>query len=88
MLFAFALVATPRATLAADDFACAKYAEPLAYNACLASHGPKANIGAHSGGEGEPDAPPGANGEPSGGRSRLAARNAPPRTGPHGVHVK
>jgi hypothetical protein len=25
-----------------DDPACAKYQEPLAYNACLASHGPKA----------------------------------------------
>jgi hypothetical protein len=25
------------------DPACAKYQEPLAYNACLASHGPKAN---------------------------------------------
>ena len=54
MLLAIALVAAPRATLAADDSACAKYADPLAYNACLASHGPRANIGAHSGGEGEP----------------------------------
>jgi hypothetical protein len=26
----------------ADDPACAKYEDPLAYNACLASHGPKA----------------------------------------------
>jgi hypothetical protein len=26
----------------ADDPACAKYQDPLAYNACLASHGPKA----------------------------------------------
>ena len=26
-----------------DDPACARYEDPLAYNACLASHGPKAN---------------------------------------------
>ena len=31
----------------ADNPACAKFEEPLAYNACLASHGPKAtDIGA------------------------------------------
>lgn len=28
---------------AADDLACAQYREPMAYNACLARHGPKAN---------------------------------------------
>ena len=56
MLLAFALVATPRATLAADDSACARYADPLAYNACLASHGPKANIARPSDGDG-PAAP-------------------------------
>jgi hypothetical protein len=27
---------------AEDDPVCARYTEPLAYNACLASHGPKA----------------------------------------------
>jgi hypothetical protein len=27
---------------AADDPACAQYREPMAYNACLARHGPKA----------------------------------------------
>jgi hypothetical protein len=35
---------------AQDDPACARYQEPMAYNACLARHGPKANdVGAHSG---------------------------------------
>jgi hypothetical protein len=29
----------------ADNPACAQYREPMAYNACLAQHGPKANIG-------------------------------------------
>ena len=28
---------------AQDEAACATYQEPMAYNACLASHGPKAN---------------------------------------------
>ncbi len=36
--------------LAEDDPSCAQYQEPMAYNACLARHGPKANAaGAHSG---------------------------------------
>ncbi len=35
---------------AEDDPSCAQYQEPMAYNACLARHGPKANgVGAHSG---------------------------------------
>ena len=42
MLLAFAAVASHSAARAQDDPACAKYQEPLAYNACLASHGPKA----------------------------------------------
>ena len=47
LIFVSALAALPRAALGQDDPACAKYQEPLAYNACLASHGPKANrIGA------------------------------------------
>jgi hypothetical protein len=34
---------------AEDDPACAQYREPMAYNACLARHGPKANgVGALS----------------------------------------
>jgi hypothetical protein len=43
MLLVVALVASPRAVLAEDDPACAKYQDPLAYNACLASRGPRAN---------------------------------------------
>jgi hypothetical protein len=47
LIFVSALAALPRSALGQDDPACAKYQEPLAYNACLASHGPKANsIGA------------------------------------------
>ena len=41
---------------AEDDSVCARYEDPLAYNACLASHGPKANnlapTGARRGEEG------------------------------------
>jgi hypothetical protein len=39
---ALAAVAASSPARAQDDPACAKYQEPLAYNACLASHGPKA----------------------------------------------
>jgi hypothetical protein len=47
LIFVSGLAALPRSALGQDDPACAKYQEPLAYNACLASHGPKANsIGA------------------------------------------
>ena len=51
---AFALclaVLTPSGrALAEDDPSCAQYQEPMAYNACLARHGPKASAaGAHSG---------------------------------------
>jgi hypothetical protein len=36
--------------LAEDDPSCAQYQEPMAYNDCLARHGPKANAaGVHSG---------------------------------------
>src|SRR6516165_6953854 len=43
--------ATPvERALAQDDPACAQYQEPIAYNACLARRGPRANdVGAHSG---------------------------------------
>jgi hypothetical protein len=48
-----ALAARGRAR-AEDDPSCAQYQEPMAYNECLARHGPKANdIGAHQG-----EAPP------------------------------
>jgi hypothetical protein len=39
-LAAFAWAGTARAQ---DNPACAQYREPMAYNACLAQHGPKAN---------------------------------------------
>jgi hypothetical protein len=38
----FALLALGGAASAADNPACAKFEEPLAYNACLAKLGPKA----------------------------------------------
>ena len=43
MLLALA-AASAGAARAQDDPACAKFEDPLAYNACLASHGPKANV--------------------------------------------
>jgi hypothetical protein len=50
-LFVLALAPSWRA-FAEDDPSCAQYQEPMAYNACLARHGPKANAAAvaHSGG--------------------------------------
>lgn len=56
---------------AADDPACAKFEEPLAYNACLASHGPKANgVGTRS----DEAAPRGV--DPEAGRRVAAPRRA------------
>ena len=50
-----ALVSAGRAR-AEDDPACAQYQEPMAYNACLARHGPKANdVGTQ--GHAQPDRP-------------------------------
>jgi hypothetical protein len=43
MLLAFAAASVGPAR-AEGDPVCAKYEDPLAYNACLASHGPKANV--------------------------------------------
>ncbi len=40
LLAALAWTASARAE---DDPGCAQYREPMAYNACLARHGPKAN---------------------------------------------
>ena len=48
--FCLAALAANGRALAQDDPSCAQYQEPMAYNACLARHGPKANdIGAHPG---------------------------------------
>ena len=46
-----AALATAARVQAQDDPSCAQYEEPMAYNACLARHGPKANVevGAHPG---------------------------------------
>jgi hypothetical protein len=40
---ALAALAWAGSARAEDDPACAQYREPMAYNACLARHGPKAN---------------------------------------------
>jgi hypothetical protein len=40
---ALAALASAGRARAEDDPACAQYQEPMAYNACLARHGPKAN---------------------------------------------
>ncbi len=45
LLLVMCAAVLPGAALAQDDPACARFEEPLAYNACLASHGPKANLG-------------------------------------------
>ncbi len=74
----------------ADDPACAQYQEPLAYNACLARHGPKANDLATRPAQGEyRPAPRARAGYPSGGSSGEASGRSPraPRT--HGrVHME
>ena len=59
----------------ADNPACAQYREPMAYNACLAQHGPKANIGpSHAAPQ------PGRGAQPPRARSLpLAGAPAPPR---------
>lgn len=38
-----AVFASTVSARAQDDPACAKYSDPMAYNLCLARHGPKAN---------------------------------------------
>ena len=48
--FCLAALAANGRALAQDDPSCAQYQEPMAYNACLARHGPKASdIRTHSG---------------------------------------
>ena len=71
-LFLAALASAGRA-LAEDDPSCAQYQEPMAYNACLARHGPKANgVGAHSGST-QP--------EPAGQNRVYEGQARPPATG-------
>ena len=43
VVLAIAALASAGRARAEDDPACAQYQEPMAYNACLARHGPKAN---------------------------------------------
>ena len=49
--FFLAALASAGRARAEDDPSCAQFQEPMAYNACLARHGPKANVevGPHSG---------------------------------------
>jgi hypothetical protein len=50
VVLALAALASFGDARAEEDPACAKYQEPMAYNECLARHGPKANnIGTHQG---------------------------------------
>jgi hypothetical protein len=50
LLLAASAALLPAIARAQDNPACARFEEPLAYNACLASHGPKAKeIGAAPG---------------------------------------
>ena len=51
LLLVVSAAVLPALARAEDDPACARFEEPLAYNACLASHGPKANnLGSAPGG--------------------------------------
>jgi hypothetical protein len=43
VVLALAALASARRGWAGDDPGCAQYQEAMAYNACLARHGPKAN---------------------------------------------
>jgi len=53
--FCLAALASAGRARAEDDLSCAQYQQPMAYNDCLARHGPKANgVGAHPG-ETQPD---------------------------------
>ena len=47
--FCLAALASAGRARAEDDPSCAQYQEPMAYNDCLARHGPKAGLGAHPG---------------------------------------
>ncbi len=50
IVLCLAALAPAERARAQDVPACAQFQEPMAYNACLAQHGPKAkDVGAHSG---------------------------------------
>jgi len=87
LMFAFAAVALAGRARAEDDPACAQYQEPLAYNACLARHGPKADLATSPGSTPGP-CPTGRRGAPAaakGGESRKFLAPRRPRARPHGV---
>jgi hypothetical protein len=65
---------------AEDDPSCAQYQEPMAYNDCLARHGPKAGLGAHPG-ETQPD-------RPGQGRTYEGEAQAPPAGFRHWPHAQ
>jgi hypothetical protein len=55
IVLALATLASAGRARAEDDSACAQYQEPMAYNACLARHGPKANDLGNNHGHTQPD---------------------------------
>lgn len=55
VVLALAALATAGRARAEDDPACAQYQEPMAYNACLARHGPRANHVGNNPGHAQPD---------------------------------
>ena len=55
IVFCLAALASAGRARAEDDPSCAKYQEPMAYNDCLARHGPKANGAGEHGGETQPN---------------------------------
>jgi hypothetical protein len=89
-LVALAALAAARTARTEDNPACAQYREPMAYNACLARHGPRANnIGANTG-HAEPSR--GAGDETSRGKASwpaVPARRWQPAERSHGrVHME
>jgi hypothetical protein len=74
LLLAVSAAVLPALVRAEDDAACARFEEPLAYNACLATHGPKANLGSATGGAARQIEPDGA--APVGGAPVEAPRRA------------
>jgi len=69
IVLCLAALATAGRARAENDPSCAQYQEPMAYNACLARHGPKANV--------EVGARPGAAQPGSTGQRRTYGSEAP-----------
>jgi hypothetical protein len=83
LLLAAAAAVLPGLARAEDNPACARFEDPLAYNACLASHGPKANdVGTRSESEALRRVGPEAEGPAAGPHRRpVAAAHAARRHG-------